>query len=202
MVVVDDRRFRRRLFHGAKRRVRAVSAWARFRAWPVSIRVPAMAAVGVAALGLGYGLGNFVPAGKAGAVRPVTALLGTTTSEPHEIRVDTPTTAGAGAGARNAGAATATTVAAAVAGASSPTTVAAAARAPEPPALRVTCDAIALEVLGRVLTTSEAAEAVRLYQDQRTTPQPAIEAFCREWLRAVPKVPVATGAPNLQSSTN
>jgi hypothetical protein len=156
-----------------------------------------MAVVGVAALGLGYGLGNVVPAGKAGAVRPVIALGGTTTTQQLEISVETPTTAGAGGVA----AATATTLRA-LSSSSSPTTAAAPARAVDPAALRVACDAVALEVLGRMLTTSEAAEALQLYQDQRATPQPAIEAFCREWVRAVPKDSVVTGAPNLPSSTN
>jgi hypothetical protein len=141
-------------------------------------------------------LGNVVPAGKAGAVRPGTALAGTTTTEQQESRVETPTTAGAAGVA----AATATTLAAL--SSSSPTTAAAPARAGDPAAQRVACDAVALEILGRVLTTSEAAEALQLYQDQRTTPQPAIEAFCREWIRAVPKDSVVTGAPNLPSSTN
>jgi hypothetical protein len=171
-----------------------VSAAKRFRAWPVWLRVPAIAAVGVSALGLGWVLGDLVPGGRDDTVRPITALATTTSG----LAVAEPGVAAGGT------ASTATTIvgAAATAPLNTTTTVASSARVSDATLVRVICDAVGLEIVGRVLTTTEAGDAVRAYQTA-PDPAPGVDPFCRSWVRDhLPTDSGKSGTPNIVSSTN
>jgi hypothetical protein len=155
-----------------------------------------VAAVGVFALGLGWELGDYIPGGRNPTVRPVTALATTTSS----LGVAEPGLATGGTASITGG--TASKVTATTALPRTTTSTASSARVSDPTLLRVVCDAVALEVVGQVLTPSEAGDAVREYQ---AAPDPAsgFDAFCRSWVRDhLPTDPGRSGTPNIVSSTN
>lgn len=151
-----------------------MAAWKSFQAWPMWLRVPALAVVGVLALSLGFVLADSLFPASDDA--PVSMVESTTTLETSTSTSTTTSTTVLPS--------TTTTV-------RSTTTTRLVVRLTNPIDIWYACDIEAAQTIGRRLTGSESGEAAALYQERERLAQqpgatvlaPSLEAWCRTWIR-------------------
>ena len=154
-----------------------MSAWESFRAWPLWLQAPVFAIAATSAVLVGFVLAESLF--RAPEKRPVAEVQSPNTTDASTSTTTSSTTT-------TVPPTTTTTLPAPT------TTRAIVVRLTNPIDVRVTCETVAYEVIGRGrLTDAEVAEAVGLYhqleraaqQPGATVRAPTLELFCGSWLR-------------------